>query len=284
MVRWESEYISDLIGRKVAPVMCFVDPVLPQPVTTLGEVIVCRASVLLTVVRSAHTTISEADLHAIIDALVPLTDGSITALDTSTEAALWPMSGLDTTGPVALVAATSAGDESPPAPPRPPRPRRSMVLAVSCLLAVMASAAIVLAISHASGDPLAKIAATSSIAPRVTTTTATVPDTVAATTTTLVDPNGQYRFTCPVDGQGWTLELAWAGDVPKIAFYDYSYQDPPTGQWISIGTMTSAAASSPELHGMPSEQKRIIRVIPAYTTGIAGQPTAFLVQAPSAAC
>jgi Nuclease-related domain len=63
---WEAESLGDVIGREVVPVMCFVDAVLPQPVTTLGSVIVCRASVLHTVVRSTHATMSTTELGRVL--------------------------------------------------------------------------------------------------------------------------------------------------------------------------------------------------------------------------
>lgn len=69
---WEAETLSDVIGREVVPVMCFADAVLPQPVTTLGSVIVCRASVLHTVVRSTHATMSANELARVLDVAVQL--------------------------------------------------------------------------------------------------------------------------------------------------------------------------------------------------------------------
>src|SRR5262249_55093470 len=60
-VQWEAESFRDEIGRTVVPVLCFMDNVLPQPVTTLGSVIVCRLSSLMTVVRSSHTMIAAAE-------------------------------------------------------------------------------------------------------------------------------------------------------------------------------------------------------------------------------
>ena len=69
---WEAETLSEVIGREVVPVMCFVDAVLPQPVTTLGTVIVCRASVLHTVVRSTHATMSASELARVLDVAVQM--------------------------------------------------------------------------------------------------------------------------------------------------------------------------------------------------------------------
>ena len=69
---WEAETLSEVIGREVVPVMCFVDAVLPQPVATLGSVIVCRASVVHTVVRSTHATMSATELARVLDVAVQL--------------------------------------------------------------------------------------------------------------------------------------------------------------------------------------------------------------------
>src|SRR3954452_4506577 len=67
--QWEADCIADAIGRPVVPVLCYVDQVLPQPVTTLGSVIVCRLSSLMTVVRSSHMTVSPADIASIVEVL-----------------------------------------------------------------------------------------------------------------------------------------------------------------------------------------------------------------------
>jgi hypothetical protein len=70
---WEAETLGGLLGREVVPVMCFVDAVLPQPVTTLGTVIVCRTSVLHTIVRSTHATMSAVEVGRVTEAATKLT-------------------------------------------------------------------------------------------------------------------------------------------------------------------------------------------------------------------
>ena len=110
---WEAETLSEVIGREVVPVMCFVDAVLPQPVATLGTVIVCRASVLHTVVRSTHATMSAGELARVLDVAVQLAAPRRPGADL-----LESVPGLRAARPV-VEPTTDAADAQPSLPPPP---------------------------------------------------------------------------------------------------------------------------------------------------------------------
>ena len=79
---WEADALSDVLGHDVVPVMCFVDAVLPQPVATIGSVIACRTSVLHTIVRSTHATMSANEVARILETAQRLTTPRRSASDT----------------------------------------------------------------------------------------------------------------------------------------------------------------------------------------------------------
>ena len=81
-LKWEAEALSDVLGHDVVPVMCFVDAVLPQPVATIGSVIACRTSVLHTIVRSTHATMSANEVARILETAQRLSTPRRTASDT----------------------------------------------------------------------------------------------------------------------------------------------------------------------------------------------------------
>src|SRR5262249_22600135 len=155
---------------------CFVDSVLPQPVTTLGAVIVCRLSSLMTVVRSSHTMIAPGDVARIVAALVPppsadesTTTASMAAVAVETGSRRSDLDDFVVTeaneepagAPTAKMSIeidprpsstyVSDGAGRPRKPPREPRPRRvrRVVRIVSlCVVGMVAAAGTVVLFSN----------------------------------------------------------------------------------------------------------------------------------------
>lgn len=299
---WEAEGLSQILGQEVVPVMCFVDAVLPQPVTTLGSVIVCRVSVLHTIVRSTHTTMSVTEVARIIETATQLAGGARTGADPMSAVpspAGWLASAdHDDDWPTPFEASedatsqTSAISTIPPivaphetgGPQREPRARRwprRLGFALAAIIGVSVAAGVVWNISQKT-EKSALDAAN-----RPSTTTAaptTTPDTVGATTTTTLDlSTATFSASCPSPGAGYQLRPIWPGNLDGLAWYDFAFQNFDLS-WTQFSVMTEPNASSYTPTAIPPGNARTIRIRPVFTSGVIGEDTIVTWTAPDAAC
>lgn len=301
---WEAESLSEVIGADVVPVMCFVDAVLPQPVMTLGSVIVCRTSVLHTVVRSTHATMSTADVARVIDIARQLApqrrigfDGSdpmLRPLEDPTDH-LDVVSGaidaappdVDPSGSISNVPAITTippigGPEQFDGPQREPQARRwprRLAFACIALVGLAAAVSIVWAVSRSTE----KSALEASKNPSVT-TVVTVPETTEVTTTTEVDITAaMFSSECPRVGAGWSLHPVWPGDLDGLVWYDFSYRDFDLS-WKQFALMSAPDVSNYTPTAVPAGNSRLVQITPVFYGGVVGEARTVTWTAPDSSC
>jgi hypothetical protein len=308
-LNWEADALSDLLGHDVVPVMCFVDAVMPQPVATIGNVIACRTSVLHTVVRSTHATMSANEVARILEtaerlstrrrrsssegldplaALVRDTDEALADLPAGEGAAgasaASAFSGAATSSVPAISTIPPIGPEAYDRPEREPRARhwpRRLLFVLAAVAGVAVAVTIVWAVSRKSE----RGALEAQQHPPSTTTAPTVPDTVAETTTTTILDISAAGFSayCPAPGAGWSLRPVWPGDADGLAWYDFSFQD-FDGTWRQFALMTSADTTSYTPTAIPPGNDRTVRIRQVFTDGTIGTPRIKTWTAPAEAC
>ena len=316
-LNWEAEALSDVLGHDVVPVMCFVDGVLPQPVATIGNVIACRTSVLHTVVRSTHATMSANEVARILETAERLTTprrrGNADALDPlaalvrDTEEALADAtmvagsvasSGAGTVSGSGTGVGSGTGTSSVPAistippigpdaydrPEREPRSRRwprRLLFVAAAVAGVAVAVAIVWAVSRKSERGALEAEKNP---PTTTIAATTVPDTAAVTTTTILDISAaRFSAYCPSPGAGWSLRPVWPGDADNLAWYDFAFQD-FDGTWRQFALMTSADNTSYTPTAIPPANARTVRIRQVFTDGTIGTPRVTTWTAPDATC
>ena len=312
-LNWESDALSDVLGHDVVPVMCFVDAVLPQPVATIGNVIACRTSVLHTVVRSTHATMSSNEVARILETAERLTTprrrssaGALDPLATlvrETDEALAdvPVGGsFAAAGSTSSVAAAGGGGATgtvpaistiPPIgpdaydrPEREPRARRwprRFVFVMAALVGVAVAVSIVWAVSRKSESGAIEAA---KHPPSTTSAPTTVPDTVAVTTSTVPDiSHAGFSAYCPSPGAGWSLRPVWPGDAENLVWYDFAFQD-FDGTWRQFALMTSPDTTSYVPTAIPPANDRTVRIRQVFKDGTIGTPHVTTWRAPDAPC
>lgn len=302
---WEAETLGNILGQDVVPVMCFADAVLPQPVTTLGSVIVCRVSVLHTIVRSTHATMSTVEVQRILEIAGGLTAARTASLDTGVAPVGWvspreldenwapsvddDRAYDDATGQTAVVSTIPpiAGPEQFDRPLREPKDRRwprRLAFAITAAAGVAAAVFIVWSISSKTAKTAREIAANPPTTTAVPTTTTTGPATVAATTTTLAGATSLgFSVSCPVPGAGWVIRPVWPGDLPGLAWYDFAYQGFDLS-YTQFALMTAPDATNYTPLNVPASNSRTIRIRPVYTNGVVGEQTTQTWTAPTDPC
>ena len=305
---WEAETLGRILGKEVVSVMCFADAVLPQPVTTLGSVIVCRVSVLHTIVRSTHATMSATEVLRIVEMATQMTNAARAGLDPSVTAAPgtaagwmasaehdddWPTSfessDVDQVDPGIQ---TSAISTIPPivapheagGPQREPRERhwpRRVGFTLAAFVGVTVAAGAVWKVSQRtenSANEANKNTTTTSVAP------ATTPNTIQPTTTTELDITAAgFSASCPSAGVGWSLRPVWPGNMVGLAWYDFAFQNFDLS-WTQFSVMTAPDASSYTPTAIPAANSRQIRIRPVFTSGVIGEDTITTWTAPDTAC
>ncbi|MCU1368794.1 MAG: hypothetical protein JWN39_4433 [Ilumatobacteraceae bacterium] len=303
---WEAESLGNLLGQDVVPVMCFVDAVLPQPVTTLGSVIVCRVSVLHTIVRSTHATMSTVEVQRILEIAGSLAVARSGSPDTGEVQVGWvspheldqnwapspddDRAYDDATGQTAVVSTIPSipGPEQFTRPLREPKARRwprRLAFAVMAVAGVAAAVFIVWSVSSKTAKTAREIAANPPTTTAAPTTTTTEPDTVAASTsTTSVGATSLgFSVSCPVPGAGWVIRPVWPGDLPGLAWYDFAYQGFDL-TYTQFALMTAPDATNYTPLNVPASNSRTIRIRPVYTNGVVGEETTETWTAPADPC
>ncbi|MCU1393428.1 MAG: hypothetical protein JWM34_1856 [Ilumatobacteraceae bacterium] len=304
---WEAERLSEILGQEVVPVMCFVDAVLPQPVTTLGSVIVCRVSVLHTIVRSTHATMSTTEVARILETAGQLAQRRGTNDVTNATPATWVASAEHDDDWPTLFESQPAGDGPPnqndtgqtsaistippiagperfDGPQREPKARR-WPRRVAFLAAAVAGVSLAVVIvwnvsrnTEKTAQQLALHPPSTTAAP--TTTSSTV---VPSTTTTLDLSTATFSASCPNPGAGWQLRPVWPGELPGLAWYDFSFQN------FDLSYTEFAIMTAPDITNytpllVPSANARTIRVRPVYTNGEVGAERITTWTAPAEVC
>lgn len=320
---WEADALGEALGHDVVPVMCFVDAVLPQPVITIGAVIVCRTSVLHTVVRSTHATMSANDLARILDnahqlestrrdrvepsgvAAPPLDQHLGQPLDQApdqpqdqllNQPQAQPQDQLSNQLPDrSLASATGTSPAISTIPPiggtdpfdrpeREPKARRwprRVLFAMTAIIGVAAAVAIVWAVSRNSERGALEAEKNP---PTTTAAPATVPDSVAVTTTTVLDlAAAGFSAYCPNPGAGWSLRPVWPGPAENLAWYDFAFQN-LDATWEQFAVMTAADVTSYVPTAIPPANARTVRIRQVFDDGTIGEPTITMWTAPDAAC
>ena len=301
---WEAEGLSQILGQEVVPVMCFVDAVLPQPVTTLGSVIVCRVSVLHTVVRSTHATMSVNEVARILEIATELANGARAGADSAVTAnpgspAGWMASAEhDDDFPTAFepsddsVTQTSAISTIPPiiaphtagGPGREPRARRwprRLGFALAAIIGVTVTAGIVWQVSQTTEKSAIEAEKNP---PSTTAGPTTTPDTVGATTTTVLDlSTPSFSVSCPTPGAGYQLRPVWPGGLEGLAWWDFAFQSFDLS-WIQFSVMTAPDVSTYTPTAIPPANTRQIRIRPVFSNGVIGEETIVTWTAPDAPC
>lgn len=285
-VQYEAERLSEALGRNVVPVLCFLDQVLPQPVTTLGPVIVCRVSVLSTVVRSTHTTISPGEMERILAVASDLAGEDLVSGEVRSVSDVPPVDvdARPATVRVDTVPVPIAPADKPEREPKAHRLRRPVLLTIVAIVAVAATVGAVLGASRWQEDKAATQATATD--PTVTTvaqaTTTSAPRTTTTTAATEEEPT--FRASCPSTGGGWTMVPVWPGTFSGLAYYDYAVQNFVANTWDTLGYMATPDPGAIRITGLGPQEKRIVRIIAALSNGTASDPRFVLVTAPAEAC
>jgi Nuclease-related domain len=283
-VQWQADSLAESIGKPVVPVLCYVDQVLPQPVTTLGSVIVCRLSSLMTVVLSSHMTISRSDINAIVDGLMRASPDRAGLV----EAAL-PETSLPPIDVEPRPASTYAldGGEMLRRPRRERGPRhawRAFKVVTACLVGLAVAAGTVMLFSNwlahrtdksSAGAPTTTVVPLTTVKPAATTT---------STTTAPVASVPQFIIKCPAPNAGWSMIPVWPGTIEGLVWYDYAVQVPVEGSFIPLGLMTSPDPGAIAVTGVPPGEKRLVRIIAAVRPGVALDPMYVVLTAPPDRC
>ncbi|MCU1397630.1 MAG: hypothetical protein JWN62_739 [Acidimicrobiales bacterium] len=303
---WEAESLGGVLGQEVVPVMCFADAVLPQPVTTLGSVIVCRVSVLHTIVRSTHATMSTVEVQRILEtasALAVVRSGSSNTgevpmgwvspheLDQNWAPSVDDERAYDdATGQTAVVSTIPpiAGPDEFTRPVREPKARRwprRLAFGLIAVAGVAAAVFIVWSISSKTAKTAREIAANPTTTTAAPATTDTEPDTVAASTSTTSVGSTSLGFSvsCPVPGAGWVVRPVWPGDLTGLAWYDFAYQGFDLS-YTQFALMLAPDVTNYTPLNVPPGNSRVIRIRPVYTNGVVGEQTTETWTAPAEAC
>lgn len=80
------------------------------------------------------------------------------------------------------------------------------------------------------------------------------------------------------------MKPLWPGTFSGLVWYDYAVQDPVTGEWITLGFMTSPDPGVIRLTGLEPGEYKIVRIIAARDNGTGSEPRFVLVTAPSEPC
>jgi len=256
---WEAQQMSNVVGRSVQPVICFVGTALPEAVQHCDGVTVCESDALLFLVRDSTRWLDSASIAEIAAAARPLlrADGPPSA----TPAAA-PAPGATQTTAMPIVASTAAGatghrNRRAPGPKRSARRRLVLrVLPAVLVFGLLGGAwALAPAISNYFAKSLSGNAPAGAAA--ASTTAATSSATTAVATTTSVEVIGVGApspflpplivFACPTPGAGWMVTAApseFRSDPDGFGMWYLA----PTGAWVRWGSFKSGI-SGPDPFG-----------------------------------
>jgi len=266
---WEAQQISNVVGRAVQPVICFVGTALPEAVQHCDGVTVCESDALLFVVRDSTRWLDPASIAAIAAAARPLvrTDGRRGAATAPVPA---PREAQTTAMPlVASAAVGTTGRRSRRATGPRRSGRRPIMLRVLPAVLVfgllgggwaLAPAIANYFANSLSGSAPAGAAPASTAAGSTTSMSSTT-----ATTTTSVGVDGEVNgevngvdapspflpplivFACPTPGAGWMVTAAPSEFRSDPVGFGMWYLA-PTGAWVRWGTFRSGI-SGPDPFG-----------------------------------
>jgi hypothetical protein len=239
---FEAERLALALGRRVIPVMCFIDTGLPQPVQLCGNVIVCAGRSVLEVITTPSSTLDSATIAATVD--------------TVTQPAMTIRRPLDV---------------------RPGRRRKAFTrmtvrpLLLRGLVVVALAAATVAALPFVAkqfGHDDKRAAAT----PGPSTASTTVSSMPATGAGPLTDPSaGQVTtdvvqfappgitFSCPTPGAGWTATPIATEFRADPDGYNMWYED-MSASWVSWGVFKSGISAPAALGGLAPGQTLHTRI------------------------
>ena len=253
-VAWQASTLATLLGREVAPVLCFVGTTLPQAVQQLGAVTVCTVAALGDVVSTSTGSPDDSARADAIRILAPLVraSGGQAMRHANTPAGFRRPDGFQQIQPTSTPPWLGAAGPTQmrPKPSRRDNARKGrlpmvLALAVAAVVAIPAGAGL-LARAFARSIPTPSTAAPAVLssmqravpaAPATTSAASTLPGDAAVPSAppTIV-------FSCASPGAGWTATLAatkFRGDPDGFSM---CYQS-PTGDWIYWGTFRSGVTT-----------------------------------------
>ena len=277
---FEAERLALALGRRVIPVMCFIDTGLPQPVQLCGNVIVCAGRSVLEVITTPSSTLDSATIAATVGAARRFVRGNSLAAPV-TEAAVFAAPALFATPGVSTSPLDTVTQPAMtirrPLDVRPGRRRKAFTrmtvrpLLLRGLVVVALAAATVAALPFVAkqfGHDDKRAAAT----PGPSTASTTISSMPATGAGPLTDPSaGQVTtdvvqfappgitFSCPTPGAGWTATPIATEFRADPDGYNMWYED-MSASWVSWGVFKSGISAPAALGGLAPGQTLHTRI------------------------
>ena len=201
-VAWEASKICDQLGHPVTPVLCFVGTCLPRPIHQIGQVAVCSADAVQSLVTHQRTVLTEPQIRQMCGVLRP---------------------SLRTSPSQKVVAARQRQPANRQRQPAKRNGAKKSLGAAGSLVCLVAAVAVVMIAYPSSNTP-------------TTASPAAKPAAIAPVVTPLPFTGPILEFTCPTPGGGWVGTVKITDPRPDPRGFDMWWRG-LDGQWTYWGML-----------------------------------------------